>query len=95
MRHHRREEVSREDVRREALAQKLDAEQTSDLLNVLVKAGWCRETDASKARGRRARRWRFSPLLFKSAAEIAEIAETPPNSAIRDISAISAISAVE
>jgi hypothetical protein len=95
VRHHHREEVSREDVRREALAQKLDAEQTSDLLNVLVKAGWCRETDASKARGRRARRWRFSPLLFKSAAEIAEIAETPPNSAIRGISAISAISAVE
>ena len=35
--------VSREEVRREALAQRLDAGETQALLDMLVRAGWLRE----------------------------------------------------
>src|SRR5262249_12101065 len=36
-------EVSREEIRREALSQRLDAEETAALLTALCKSGWLRE----------------------------------------------------
>jgi hypothetical protein len=73
----RRTEVSREDVRREALAQQLDADQTTALLTSLCNSGWLRETifPSGPRGGKPARRWRVNPLLFKP--PIAQTAETP------------------
>jgi Protein of unknown function (DUF3987) len=68
-----RDEVSREEVRREALGQSLDADQTQHLLNSLVKAGWLRQI-ATKTRGRMRRRWQVNPLIY-STAESAGSAE--------------------
>ena len=48
---HGKHEVSREDIRREALGQKLDAEQTQGLLDGLEKAGWAKK-DTTKTGGR-------------------------------------------
>jgi hypothetical protein len=56
-------EVSREDVRRDALSQSLDAEPTQKLLDDLVKAGWLRETTTPTA-GRSRRRWAVNPKLL-------------------------------
>jgi len=66
-------EVSREEVRREALGQSLDASQTQHLLDGLVKAGWMREI-ATKTPGRTRRRWQVNPSIY-STAESAECAE--------------------
>ena len=49
-------ELSREEIRREALGQILDAEQTQHLLDSLVRSGWLRETTTSTG-GRARRRW--------------------------------------
>jgi Protein of unknown function (DUF3987) len=67
-----RDEVSREEVRRQALGQSLDADQTQNLLDGLVKAGWMRET-GTKTPGRTRRRWQVNPLIY-STAESAECA---------------------
>jgi hypothetical protein len=69
-------EVSREDLRRDALAQHLDAEQTQDLIEGLVRAGWLREITpkSGPSGGRPARRWGINPQLFSLPA--AETAET-------------------
>jgi hypothetical protein len=58
--------VSREEVRREALSQRLDAGETQELLAMLVRAGWLREV-VSKVTGpgRPPRRWDVNPRLFK------------------------------
>jgi hypothetical protein len=74
IRAHRKNEISLKDVRREALSQSLDADQTLGLLDGLVKAGWLHETTASTA-GRRIRRWEVNPKLFGN-AESAESAES-------------------
>jgi hypothetical protein len=56
-------EISREDVRRRALAQKLDAEQTQTVvLDRLVRAGWLREIRRPTA-GRTVVRWEVNPQL--------------------------------
>jgi len=74
-------EISREDVRRDALGQRLDAEETQKLIDGLVKSGWLRESpSASGPRGGKpARRWAINPKLFDHgwAAETAQTAETP------------------
>src|SRR5262249_11092911 len=44
IRAHKKTEVSLKDVRRDALSQSLDADQTQALLDGLVKAGWLPET---------------------------------------------------
>ena len=77
LRAHRKTEISREDVRRDALGQKLDAEQTEGLLATLAKAGWLRETASQSGPkgGKPARRWLVNPILI-GAAETAETAET-------------------
>ena len=59
---HGKEEVSREDIRREALGQKLDAEETQKLLDSLEKAGWVRK-DTTKTAGRPRHRWEINPQI--------------------------------
>lgn len=72
-----RTEVSREDIRRAALSQALDAEQTNALLDSLVKAGWLFEA-TTKTRGRDRHRWNVNPQLFSGClAGSAESAESP------------------
>jgi Protein of unknown function (DUF3987) len=57
--------VSREEVRREALAQRLDAGETQALLDMLVRAGWLRKVAAKvSGPGRPPRRWEVNPRLF-------------------------------
>lgn len=59
-------EVSREEVRREALAQRLDAGETQALLDMLVRSGWLREFPVKvTGPGRPARRWEVNPRLFE------------------------------
>jgi hypothetical protein len=88
-------EVSLEDVRRDALGQKLDAEQTANLLDALGRAGWVRELDATSTPkgGRPRRRWQVNPNLF-STAETAETAQTHPHPQVSAVSAVSASQSV-
>jgi hypothetical protein len=68
-------EVSIQGIRRDALAQSLDAEQTRDLLENLEKAGWLRKK-TTKTTGRARHRWQVNPKLFTIRdAESAESAE--------------------
>jgi hypothetical protein len=58
--------VSREDVRRDALSQRLDASETQALLDMLVRAGWLREAlEKVSGPGRPPRRWEVNPRLFE------------------------------
>jgi hypothetical protein len=92
------QEISIEDIRRDALGQKLDAEQTADLLGAMTRSGWAREKEAKTgpAGGRPARRWEVNPRLF-TVAETAETAQTPRPYADPDpdpeVSAVPAVSA--
>jgi uncharacterized protein DUF3987 len=63
---HEKREVSREEVRREALGQSLDAEQTQELLDRLVKSGWLRRTSIDTP-GRRRHRWQVNPRIYGTA----------------------------
>jgi hypothetical protein len=76
LRANQRTEVSREDVRRDALAQQLDADQTTALLASLCNSGWLRETTfpSGPRGGKPARRWLVNQNLFKP--PIAQTAET-------------------
>ena len=57
--------VSREDVRREALSRRLNADEVQTLIDGLVRAGWLREVTAkAEGPGRPARRWEVNPELF-------------------------------
>src|SRR5262249_34374099 len=79
IRAHRKTEVSREDIRRDALGQWLDAEQTQQLIDAREKYGFLRPIASVIGRkgGRPARRWQVNPKLFsEGAAEAAETAET-------------------
>jgi hypothetical protein len=62
-------EVRREDIRRDALSQKLDAEQTEALLQHLAHAGWLRRAVVEKRPGRPANRWEVNPTLLHSMKE--------------------------
>ena len=63
---HGKREVSREDIRRDALTRRLDADQTQALIDSLVEAGWLREMTAPHSGpGRPARRWAVNPKLFE------------------------------
>jgi hypothetical protein len=73
-------EVSREEIRRDALSQRLDANETTALLTALSKSGWLREdvTEPGPQGGKPARRWLVNPKLLKDpVAETALTAETP------------------
>jgi hypothetical protein len=56
-------EVSREQVRRDALARKFDAERVQTVLDRLVALGWLREREVPSG-GRTSRRWDVNPILF-------------------------------
>jgi hypothetical protein len=65
IRAHERREVAREDIRRDALTQRLDAEQTQALIDSLMRAGWLNEMALHRGGpGRRSRRWAVNPRLF-------------------------------
>jgi len=74
IRAHNKMEISLKDARRDALNQILDADQTQNVLDNLVKAGWLHETTNPTA-GRTIRRWAVNPKLCSS-AETAESAES-------------------
>jgi hypothetical protein len=59
--------VSIKDIRREALGGSLDANQTRDLMDRLVVAGWLRLT-RTKTGGRPQDRWSVNPKIFGTAA---------------------------
>ena len=59
----RREEVSALEIRREALSRRVDGEQTRDLLDRLLRAGWLKMTK-TKTPGRAIHRWQVNPQLF-------------------------------
>jgi hypothetical protein len=69
-------QVSREDIRRDALGQSLDAERAQDLIEGLVKAGWLRQVTTATP-GRARHRWTVNPKLFSNGtAGTAESAES-------------------
>ena len=72
---HNRREISLKDARREALGQSLDADETQELLDRLVKAGWLRKI-ITQTDGRPKHRWEVNPKLFASNAESAGSAES-------------------
>jgi hypothetical protein len=75
----RRTEASREEVRREALSQRLDADETTTLLASLCHSGWLREktSPSGPQGGKPPRRWSVNPKLFSTpTAETAQTAET-------------------
>ena len=78
IRTHDATEVSREDVRREALSQRVKAAGADEVIEALEEAGVLREVDDEDdypGRGRPARRWQVNPALLAKPA--AQIAETP------------------
>jgi hypothetical protein len=85
-------EISLEDVRRDALGQKLDAEQTATLLEALARSGWIRElkTATTPRGGRPPRRSQVNSLLMGPTAETAETAPTDPPEGVSAVGAISA-----
>ena len=74
-------EISREDVRREALSQRVNAAGADEVILALEQAGVLREVDDEEdypGPGRPARRWQVNPgLLAKPAAQIAESPSLP------------------
>jgi hypothetical protein len=61
-----RDQVSREDVRREALSRHLDAEETQKVIDALERAGWLKKVRIETA-GRAKHRWHVNPKLFSEA----------------------------
>jgi hypothetical protein len=74
-------EISREEVRREALSQRVNAAGADEVILALEQAGVLREIDDEEedpGPGRPARRWQVNPaLLAKPAAQIAESPSLP------------------
>jgi hypothetical protein len=69
----RRDEIALMDIRRDALAQSLDKDETLAVIESLEKAGWLRETTVETgARGKPARRWAVNPKLHAENADNAE-----------------------
>jgi Protein of unknown function (DUF3987)/Bifunctional DNA primase/polymerase, N-terminal len=82
MRAGKRTEISLKDLRRDALGQRLDAEQTQIVIEYLIAGGWLREITQKPGPlgGRAARRWEVNPKLFSvSNAGTAGTAETSPS----------------
>jgi hypothetical protein len=63
-----RHEVSLRDIRREALGEGVDVEQTRDLVDRMIVAGWLRAEPAVKTGGRPRERWFANPRIFEPAA---------------------------
>ena len=91
IRAHEATEISREDVRRDALRQKVNAAGADEVIEALEEAGVLREVDDEeeyRGRGRPARRWQVNPALLAEPA--AQIAEKERKQAFRDSDALSA-----
>jgi hypothetical protein len=58
-------EVRREDVRRDALSQRLDAGQTEAVLQQLAQSGWLRRTTTGSGRGPKVQLWEVNPKLWR------------------------------
>src|SRR6516225_4416559 len=58
------DEVSLQDIRRNALGQSLDAEATTKLIDTLVRAGWLRQAPPVKTGGHPLYRWLINPVLW-------------------------------
>jgi hypothetical protein len=85
-------QVSREDVRRDALCQAPNAHQALQVIRSLERAGFLRKAEVDYAgNGRPARRWDVNPsLIGESLAETAGTAGTPlPTGAERSATALS------
>jgi hypothetical protein len=80
-------EISLMDVRRDALAQRLDEAETKKLLDSLTDAGWLKEAEPISTGGRPVRRWGVNPKLY---AESAGSAESPPSPILSALSALPA-----
>jgi hypothetical protein len=63
------------DIRRKALGGSLDADQTRDLLDRLVAAGWLR-FEKTETGGRPLERWQVNPKMFETPAGTAQTAES-------------------
>ena len=76
LRANRKTEVSREEVRRDALSQRLDANETTELLTSLCNSGWLREkiSPSGPQGGKPPRRWLVNQSLFNT--PLAATAET-------------------
>ena len=85
------DEVSLQDIRRNALGQSLDAQATTKLIDTLVRAGWLRQAPTVKTRGHPLHRWLTNPLLWP--AESAGSAQSPTDGSEQALSALSALSA--
>jgi hypothetical protein len=87
---HRATEVSREDVRREALGQAVDAAEAQRVIDALETAGFLRAIAAAPgAQGRPALRWEVHPALLDRGAGSAGIAITAPPAMPRLAGAVS------
>ena len=85
------DEVSLQDIRRNALGQSLDAEATTKLIDTLVRAGWLRQAPMVKTGGHPLYRWLINPVLW--AAESAGGTESLTGGSEQALSALSALSA--
>jgi Protein of unknown function (DUF3987) len=88
--------LSLKDVRRDALSQSIDAEQTERLLEDLERAGWLRRETTPTA-GRARHRWQANEQLFSTHphAQSAQSAESPPPTGNLSLPALSALPASE
>jgi uncharacterized protein DUF3987 len=59
-------EITREDIRRTALARSLDADATETLLAGLVRSGWLKFLGLVATGGRPSRRWQVNPKIFET-----------------------------
>jgi hypothetical protein len=65
-----KQQVRREDIRRNALSQLLDADQTDELLKGLARAGWLRKVeDRHRGPGPKKQAWQVNPQLLSQQAE--------------------------
>jgi hypothetical protein len=71
-------QISVMDMRRSALSDRVDEEQTKTLMAMLQRAGWVRliATTPSRKGGRPVIRWHVHPKLFTSTSETSETSET-------------------
>jgi hypothetical protein len=86
LRAEQRDQVSAEDVRRNALQQTLNAEATTKLIETLVQAGWLRKAPIKKrGPGRHVHRWAVNPLLWaatdNSSATADDVSDEPTQAA--------------
>jgi hypothetical protein len=78
------------DIRRDALGQRLDAQQTEALMEVLVRANWLK-MHTNHTGGRPSQRWWVHPALYGDARS----AGSAGSSLVAPVSAVSALSALD